>query len=153
MRGSFGSPSFVGFPYTGHPRKETSMKKFSWLLVVLAVLAIGAVAPPAEAQYSASGYHGIPAQPYYGNGYQRHVYNGYVGVNYRHYSPYPMKWGTYPGYGPMPVYPGVPRYGYGYGYPGPPCAGPVPRGGTWVYVQGTYVGNGVAVGGSVRVHE
>ena len=129
------------------------MSKTVWyaLVLVLALTFVGA-AGVSEAQYhGASGYHGVPAQPYHGNGYDRHIYNGYVGVNYRHYSPHPMKMGTGPYYGyGTPVYYRPYYGGYYGGCPYPPVY-PGRYGGVRVHVQGTYIGNGVAVSGGATV--
>ena len=138
------------------------------LIALFAVLALCALT--AEAQtIVVNGVVYAPVDPNYGipaahgpvsNGSVRHQYNGYVGVNSRHYSRIPMKYGTGPvrstgpivshtryGYrGCRPGYPvryGGRGYGYGRGY----VHGAVGPGGG--YVGGGYQGNGWYVQGGV----
>jgi hypothetical protein len=139
------------------------MRKPYWFLVLFVVVACLGITDTVDAQvYHASqapnqGY-GIQATGQPGNGAARHRNNGYVGVNYRHYSHYPMRYGTnatgvrYQGAGPVvsrTYYRSYPRYRgpyrsycpapYAYGYAG--------RGGG--YVGGGYHGNGWYIQGGV----
>jgi hypothetical protein len=120
------------------------MKKlWSVLFVVMALAIISA--PEAEAQVVVGQTHmvidapvyGIPAQPGpIPNGTIRHDYNSYVGVDTRHYSRLPMRWGTGPVRATGPIV-------------GPPCGPrPVP------YYGGAYIarrpfGGGFVTGGAV----
>ena len=132
------------------------MKK-QWFALVL-IVALMAICAPAEAQvpvYNTNGTvaYGIPAQPYHGNGQDRHLVNGYRGVNPRHYSRLPMSWGTGPIMATGPIVVHRPMYQRAY-YPGAygrPCGGYV-RG---VYPAGRYhvsvgyAGPGYYIGGTV----
>ena len=137
------------------------MRKSYWYgMILLAAIALCGVAGDVEAQMHdprgivATGYHGVPAQPVHGNGTYRHMANGYYGVNYRHHSRVPMKYGTGPtasqlrsvtyrpyrphctnGYAPIHY----PAHGYIQGgmYPG------------GAYVGGAYYGNGFYIQGGV----
>jgi len=99
------------------------MRTLRWTAFVI-VLALMAICVPAEAQqlpvYNVDGTvaYGVPAGPY--NGTVRHDYNGYVGVNPRHYSRVPMRYGTGPIMATGPIY-AAPRPYSTYG-----CAGRYP---------------------------
>jgi hypothetical protein len=147
------------------------MYKKRWYLVLFVAVVCLGISGTVDAQvYHASqapnqGY-GIQATGEPGNGAARHRYNGYVGVNYRHYSHYPMRSGTnatgvryqgtgsivsrtyrpyttygYCGYRPAPYRPMPYGYGYGRRYAG--------AGGG--YISGGYAGNGWHVQGGVVV--
>lgn len=137
------------------------MKRQLWMVLFVAVACLG-MSGIADAQvYHASqapyGGYGIQATAQPGNGLARHYNNGFVGVNYRHYSPYPMRYGTsagqgYYGAGPVVSYT---RHGYGHGYRRGTygCAnrgyvhGGYGHGGG--YVGGAYHGNGFYIQGGV----
>jgi hypothetical protein len=131
------------------------MRKVLFVFAVLFALSLF-VAPDLEAQvvYTHPAWHGVPAAP--GNGSIRHYNNGYVGVNPRHASRIPMKWGTGPtlGYGPVVTYPPYPTC-----YPGMSYPAPYVQGGGYIqgggsgghgYIQGGGGGNGWYIqGGAV----
>lgn len=134
------------------------MKKTYWsVLLLLAVVAL--CAPAAEAQIHdphgvvATGYHGVPAQPVAGNGTYRHYANGYYGVNYRHYSRVPMKYGTGPTASQLRSYTYRPYSTYGHcGHPPVHYAPPhgYVHGGGYVVISGGYAGpHGYVQGGVV----
>jgi hypothetical protein len=136
------------------------MRRPFWYLVLIVVLVFCASAIEAQT-IVVNGVVYAPVDPNYGipaapgpvaNGSVRHYNNGYVGVNSRHYSRIPMKWGTGPirATGPIVSYPGY-RHGYRPGYRMPYRGGYVhgavgPRGG---YVGGAYHGQGWYIRGGV----
>jgi hypothetical protein len=101
----------------------------------------------------ATGYHGVPAQPVAGNGTYRHYANGYYGVNYRHYSRVPMKYGTGPTASQLRSYTYRPYSTYGHcGHPPVHYAPPhgYVHGGGYVVISGGYAGpHGYVQGGVV----
>lgn len=137
------------------------MKK-QWFAFVL-VMALMAICAPTEAQvpvYNTNGTvaYGVPAGPY--NGTIRHDVNGYVGVNPRHYSRVPIRYGTGPIRATGPIYAAPRPYatygcaGRGYGYPvhyggayiaRRPFGGGIYHGGANVYPVG-YGGGSISVG-------
>ena len=141
------------------------MKKHMYVVLFVALMCLGIGTVDAQVYHASQapnqGY-GIQATGQPGNGAARHRYNGYVGVNSRHYSHYPMRYGTnatgvryHGGYGqsvhygagrmpyrgyatPCPPYGAV---GYGYGY----------TGSGRVHVGGGYQGNGWYIQGGVVI--
>jgi len=136
------------------------MKKTFWFVVLLALC----LSAPVDAQvYHSSqapyGGYGIQATAQPGNAQARHWNNGFVGVNSRHWSPYPMRYGTssYTGYhGAGPVYVQTYRphctHGQYRAYPVHYPAGGYVHGGMYPgggYVGGGYQGNGWYIQGGV----
>jgi len=130
----------------------------TWFLVLFAAILLS-LPVTGEAQqviiingvsYVPAPNYGIPAAPGpIPNGSIRHYYNGYVGVNARHYSRVPMKWGTGPVMhtGPIVMYPPCGRYPVPYrrGYVGGAYG---PGGG---YIGGGYAGNGWYIQGGISI--
>ena len=122
------------------------MKK-QWIVFAI-VLGLVALCAPAEAQvpvYNINGTvaYGVPAGPY--NGTVRHDYNGYVGVNPRHYSRVPMRYGTGPIRAIGPIY-AAPRPGYGHGCGAYPVYRPIHHP---AYIARRPIGGGFVTGGAV----
>lgn len=130
------------------------MKRQYWLyaFVMVAMLLLPVMAEAQVVYVNGVAY--VPANGYYGgipaahgpvaNGTVRHLNNGYIGVNPRHYSRIPMAYGTGPirATGPIVTYRhhrhGLHRGGYGGGY-----------GHRSGYVHGNYHGSGWHVQGGI----